>query len=329
MFEFKPKIDFLTMRIKKDKIHKTFYWICINSPVVFLDSIIWLDFKIEYDEYKWTHTFYNLYDLKNNKLAQICITDISNKKSDVYDKITFYWTFFNLYWLEYIYQIFDYFYLDYETSVFTRLDLCMDFNEYKVSDFKYKIEYLEKVKTFWTTWKSLEMNKEYKFRVYNKLLDILDKWLYKIEDNNGYSKYNDLLQGFELLTRLELQLNSRIIKDKLLTIKDVFDNEKMSKIFRNYYIQVFQTNLKKTRFEKIEKEKDLYTYQKYLDKIEHSKIMTSAYIKKLYLLEPNTFQKTLYWILDWLYKEDIAFNYDDYIYEFKRKQKLKRNKNKK
>lgn len=308
---FEPQIDFLTIRLNPWYFNKSFYWIVLNSPIHYLNEFIF----IEYDNFYWTHTYYNIFDVNRNKLAQICIINENNKKNDVYNKITFYWTFFNLYYYndnDFYDDIIKFFWIKFELNKITRIDLKQDFNNFNVFDFQYKIEYIEKVKTFGTSWKSLEMNKEYKFRVYNKLLDILDKWLYNIEDINGYKKYFDLLQWFKTLTRLELQINSRLIKIKNITLNDLQNTNKLSKIFTNYYISVFYTWLKKTRDN--QNKIDYKTQIKYFDKIYNSKTMAKAYIKKLYMLDPANFRKNMYEIFnETAILKDNSFIFENFI----------------
>ena len=286
-------LDFLTIRLKLDLINKTFFWINQNSCLLNLD---FYDYKIYFDTEFLTHNTYNLVDKNNNKLCQILIVNKNNKKSDLYNKITFYWTYFNLYWLDRILSVFNFFWIT-DLSIVTRIDYKIDFDNALVSDFCYKDKYIEKVKTFWTTWKSLEMNKRYKFRVYNKRLDILDKNLYNISDDKWYKKYYELLHNCDLLTRLELQLNSRYIKDKWYVLKDLLNFDIITNCFKNSYVSVFQTDLKKIR-DNTNKKTDDITLIKYEKKVENSKVNAKAYLKKLYFLQPDLFKKNLYEILD-------------------------------
>jgi hypothetical protein len=129
------------------------------------------------------------------------------------------------------------------------------------------------------------MDKRYTFRIYNKTLDILDKKLYKISDISGYKKYYNLLNKNELLTRLELQLNSKIIKEKKLSLSDILNDDlNNDKLFHNIFVNCFDTDAKKIRDNT--KKTDVLTQKSYKFKKDFNKTMLRAYLKNVYFLDP-------------------------------------------
>ena len=318
------KIDFLTIRLKTDLINKNFWSIVENSNYLDFSSYYnWLDFKIYLETSEKTFTSYILCDNNNNKLCQIFIVNNLNKRSDFYNKITFYWLFFNLYfynthiWQYLLNSIMSFFWIDNNNKI-TRFDLCYD--DYSSLDtYIFKDEYIEKVKTFGTTWKSLKQDKRYVFRAYNKSLDVLDKKLHTLINNFNQIPYYYVIKNINNdLIRLELQFNSKIIKEKNLKLFDIITNDNYikDKLFNNIYCECFYSDFDKIRDNNSIDNNNLKVKTKFDFKVDFNKTMLRAYLKNVYFLEPDKFRKNLFEMLSEL-NLDYAFLVDDYLIEKK------------
>lgn len=319
------KLDFLTIRLKKDLINIKFWSIVDNSNYLDLSTFYsWLDFKIYLENKENTYSSYIICDNNNNKIAQIIIVNNLNKRSDLYNKITFYWLFFNLYfyktsiWQYLLNSLLTFFGIN-NTNNITRFDLCFD--DYSSLDtYTFKDEYIEKVKTFGTTWKSLKIDKRYTFRVYNKSLDVLDKKLYWLINNFNDLPYYEIIQNKENdLIRLELQVNSKLIKEKNIKLFDIITNDNFSKdkIFNNLFIECFYSFEKKIR-DLNNNNSNKKLLQKFESKVDLNKKMLKAYLKNVYFLEPDKFRKNLFEMISELNLE-YSFLIDDLILEKKQK----------
>ena len=285
---YKIKLDYLVIRLNKNKINSKFWGIVENSPS-FETSFNWIDLKIEFDLFQWWFTSYNIVDLQNNKLAQIIITNDKNKRYDIYDKITIYWTYFNLYY-EFFTNIFNFFWIT-NNSFVTRFDLCFDLPVNHIY-YNFKEELIEKVKTYWSTWKCYKNDKRYEVRIYDKLLDINDKKLYKIVDNFWNRPYFDLLNSFEYTTRFELQVNSKLIKEKKYLLWDVLKKDIHYKMLNNYFSICFDNFWFKIR--EFKNKENLLVKQKFDDSYERNRKMSIAYLKNMYFQKPDEFEKEIH-----------------------------------
>ena len=326
------KIDFLSIRLKTDLINKNFWSIVENSNYLDFSSYYnWLEFKIYLETNEKTFNTYILCDNNNNKLCQIFIVNNLNKRSDFYNKITFYWLFFNLYfynthiWQYLLNSIMSFFWIDNNNKI-TRFDLCYD--DYSSLDtYIFKCEYIEKVKTFGTTWKSLKQDKRYVFRVYNKSLDVLDKKLHTLINNFNQIPYYHVIKNINNdLIRLELQFNSKLIKEKNLKLFDIITNDNYikDKLFNNLYSECFYSDLNKIRDNNSIDDtinNTLKVKTKFDFKVDFNKTMLRAYLKNVYFLEPDKFRKNLFDMLSEL-NLDYAFLVDDYLIEKNNKKDL-------
>lgn len=183
-----------------------------------------------------------------------------------------------------------------------RFDICIDIN----IDINIILKEFTVLKTWKEYKKSWEIetryiwdsnkyrNKRQVIRVYNKILDIVEKHKHKL-----YKKY--LVEDF--VTRVELEIRSELAKN--LPIQDIFDNEKLTCIFRNY--------LKKhTKIFDNENAKNISLYQKPLKKITAEQYQSTYYRnqrRKIFVWHAKSVYEMWYCpvrvlLWEWLIKDD-------------------------
>lgn len=292
------KLDYLVVRIDKNLIDSRFFWCVENSPILKTIDIFWLDTYIFFEQDYNTHKIFYIKDKKWNSLCQIMIVnDLLNKRQDFYDKITFYWTFFNLYeFYENIFvsNVLAFFWCS-DNSRITRFDLKTDINIIPY----FKKDYLQKIKTQNQTWfcysnKTKNSKSTFEFRIYDKKLDILDKELYKIEDNFWGFPYKEEFDKNDILRRIEIQYNSKKIKEKNIKLKDLFDYDFLYNEMQNYTFQFLKNSwITKKIYHKIWDKKEKISFQKKENILNHTQIMLEAYIEKMYFLDFNRLEKII------------------------------------
>ena len=322
-------LDFLTIKLDKTKISSRF-WACVeNSPIIDSTFLFWFPSYISFDMDYHTHRIYYGYDNAWNKLFQIMIVSNLNKRSDFYDKITFYWIFFNFYksiFYDVVVKIF-WFYWITELSQVTRFDIKNDINyiPYLKNEY-YSNNNTKKQGNTWlcysNKWKNTSAT--YEFRIYDKKLHIIQE-LYKFKDNDWNYLYKDLLLNDSPLWRIEVQYNSKKIKEKKIKLSHLFDLDFLHQELLNYSFQFLKNSWEtwKIYFKSWDKKNDIST-QKLSDVIYHSKTMIASYIEKLSILSYEDLLDVVlkapwlswdYWfkdfkILKWLYikKEEDYLN---------------------
>lgn len=284
------KYDFLTVRLDKKNIPDWIRWIVENSNLYNFDHWFTCILDIKNNLY----STYDIIDMNNNKLCQVMITTEKNKRFDFFDKITIYWTFFNLYYdyLEYILWEFN---LDNKSDI-TRVDIRIDTDKIGVMWFKFndKIPDSHIFKNWNKTYNYIvrraDQWKRYKLRIYNKILDIIDKKLYMIKNNDDDEVYKDYISWFKnndeqwILTRIELQLNSKYIKEDYLKLWDIYNIEKMKKIFYNIYqINLWDWTIKRSKktLDRINIEQQEKDNKRRVDVVNHTTSMGKSYNNKI------------------------------------------------
>lgn len=284
-------LDFLVIRLDKQKISCKFFSCVENSPLYDTTDLFWFSSKLEFDFDYNTHRIYFISDLSWNKIAQIMIVNNEiNTKSDYYDKITFYWTFFNLYYFNYdiiLNNIFWFLWIT-KNNRLTRFDIKndVDFIPY------FKNEYYnnQNTKKHWNTYfcysnKTKSSSATYEFRIYDKKLDIIEN-LYDKKDNNWNYIYKEKYNNNKIIYRIEVQYNSKKIKEKWITLENIFNLDFLHKELENYCFQFLKnTWITKKFYFKNWDTKEKISIQKEKDIIKHTSDMLKIYIDKLHLYD--------------------------------------------
>lgn len=288
------KCDFLTIRLEEKQISKL-NWLCENSQLLYIRE----NLKVEFVEDRWSYNLYRMIDRNNNSICQFIKVNEKNKRFDIYNKISFSGLFWNLGMEKYFEEICNFFELTDKNKI-TRLDLKVDTNKFEVWELKFKDKYKEHRKPHWTqydriiVWQDKEWKwKRYTFRIYNKNLDIFDKKLYNIKNEEWVKVFDEILKKFETDTRFEIEFNWKLLKEKWYKLWDFREQDRNKNMFRNLCIQCLELNwdFKKTRIKNIEKEEDLFTQYKYNKRIENCKTMINSYSKSLKDLHPVEYLK--------------------------------------
>ena len=280
-------LDFLVIRLNKKQIDSRFFSCVENSPILPTLDLFWIDSRIEFEEDYHTHKIYYIFDSKNNKLAQIMLVSELNKRSDFYDKITFYWVFWNFYLNDsyskknILSNIFWFFGLE-DTSPVTRFDIKNDVSFVP----RFKPLYLQATQTRsqWTTWfcysnKYKTTSASYEFRIYDKRLDVVQN-LQSIQHNNWTFPYKELLRK-KLLWRIEIQYNSKKIKEKKITLYNLFDDDFLHQELTNYCIQFLDEFSWSKKYIKQDKTKQKISFKKNEISLKHTSDMFEVYLEKL------------------------------------------------
>lgn len=285
-------LDWLTIRLNSEKINPRFFSAVAKSPIRPF-SASWLDLHFYFDEFYWTHTIYYIADKRGNKLAQIMLTTALNKRSDYYDKISFYGVFFNLYinrdefhWQYVFKNIFDFFGITANSSI-TRADIKTDVTFIPHFCDEYLVH--SKLKRHWFTWFSYsdvsnKTSASYKFRIYDKRLDIVDNELYNVWTNFDDRPYLDMLSA-PVLWRIELELNSRSIKEKKITLTDLFNQSFLYDQINNFSIRFLDEFSGSTKYIKRDSIVSDISHKRQEVKYAHTVIMADSYIEKLAWLD--------------------------------------------
>jgi hypothetical protein len=285
----KRHLDFLKIKLQYFNNLDILDWLVDNSNIRYINQSM----SIQFDKVEKDYKTYFITDSKNNKLWLITIVDDKNKRFDFYNNITFYWTFFNLYSNSYIFDIFQLFNLNNKNAIM-RVDIAEDhYNNYSVKSIIYKDSVASSVRshhTYWIeSWKNLQKWEEYDLKVYNKRLDILDKKLKYIQNNDWNFIYKDMYDKYKTITRIELKLKRDFIKKRWIYLHNIF---KLDTIFDNLCARNFKdfwtfkrNNLNKSpTIEDISYifNLDISTNTKDEKSIKHTNIMMRSYIEKLY-----------------------------------------------
>lgn len=128
-------------------------------------------------------------DLSENDLLVVTkmnkdYIDKQRLNSKIYNKITFYGLYFALYNYDYFDEILEFVALDKKTAVPTRFDVNADIYGISPDTLEFKTQFKKKVRMRGEdiTWRLIDMER-YVFRQYDKLLDIKDKKLFKLQNN--------------------------------------------------------------------------------------------------------------------------------------------------
>lgn len=308
------KLDFLTIRLHKEKINSQVWGLVDNSNEYYFDN--WY-LKLVLDTHNNKYSFYNLYDKNLNLIWQLCITTPLNTDSKLYNKLVLYWTFFNFFYEDFYKDIFDFFWVTLESKI-TRFDLKIDIPWLPISKIPFKNQKITKFveKSWLITWRSKEVLQRYKFRVYDKKLDILDNNFQTKMSVWGNFPYNEVLLENKNtpLTRLELQINSKYIKTNKWTLWNVFNKQILYKVFNNLLSENLVWYGKKIRFSKEDlNEADNISVISYNQKLKITNARAHSYLKKLFLLDHKNFKRNLYKIL-YDIAPSYAFEVSDDIY---------------
>lgn len=173
------------------------------------------------------------------------------------DYVCFYSTSFKILWYENIFALLK----NFELKHIRRFDICLDLTlniEELLKFFKepwtsktYKKSWKIETKYFWEIKNSL--NKREIIRIYNKLKDLVEKKKLKL--------YKDYL-NFPEITRIELEIRQELAKN--IDFLEIFDNEKIFSIFKNYiwkYSKIFE-NLWTEKISLYKKKVNFETFQK-------------------------------------------------------------------
>lgn len=301
------QIDFLTLRLNKNNINSLFWGLVDNSNYIDTTNLFWIGSKLNFDALNDNYRLYSILDNQNNKLASIMIINQDKEKnaSYLYDNITFYGDYFNLYgdFLDVsLYNIFSFFGVNENTKI-TRIDIKQDVPY--VPFFYDKFLKSNKMTSVGESYKnyrakySWQNKADYELRIYDKLLDVLDKNKNNICDNFWNFPYNEMLKNLDILYRVEFQINARYIKKYNYIMSDIFKKDWINYDFlKNIFIRKCSHFLTKNTMGGVVipgalKKYIRHTKIAYNRQIEHTKTMFEAYWRKLFYLDKEKVKNSI------------------------------------
>jgi len=281
----------MVVRLNLSQIDKRLFSRVENAPVLPTTDIFGFESRLEFDLDYWTHKIYYIYDNKNNKIAQIMLVSSLNKRMDYYNKISFYWLFFNLYSSDSFHfkfllsNIFHFFWIS-ELSPLTRFDIKKDVDYIP----RFSPSYLNNKNTRSQGWTWFCYSNKYKntsasfeFRIYDKRLDIVDNLL-TIQDNSWFFYYKDLLKK-RIIWRIEIQYNSKKIKEKGITLSHLFDDDFLETEFNNYSLMFLDWSSGSKKYLKSDKKLSKKSFKRSSIFLKHTEQMFDIYLEKLLFLD--------------------------------------------
>lgn len=319
-------LDYLVVRLVPSKIDSRLFSLVENSPYLDTTEIFWFKSYLWFDWNYTTHRIYYIYDWKNNKVAQIMIVTPENKRSDFYDKISFYGLFFNFYlnddfsFTHILGNIFGFFSID-DNSPLTRFDIKTDVDF--IPRFNWIYLNSRNTKQQGWTWfcysnKYKNTSASYEFRIYDKRLDIVDN-LFRIEHNDGTFPYNEIRIKKSLLRRIEIQYNSKKIKEKWISLYALFDREFLYSELNNYCIQFLDSFSGSKKYYKSDKKLQKKSFKREVVSYKHTVDMFKIYLEKLKFLDRTELLKIIKsktTLLSEVWYNDLV-NHESIIYSLK------------
>jgi len=289
-------LDYIELNISSENTFYFFNSFVDNSPFRFLKDytftlIPWKDksISISYKDIKVASLFENKFNQWKNWLY-----------------LTFYWTYFNFDYSD-IVKITDLldiigFKYNYHSLVPYRFDYCIDIKDIEVDSIFNSLD-LQKIKqkniwsrinthTWKITWFIINYD-DYSVRVYNKKLDIKDKWL-----DSKSSIYKEYLNYWWYITRIEIVLKRKNIKKYIFkSYNDInlYWQNRLMWFFNKYLYTNFPIFTQNLEDNKIDIEKNIkkeYEFNKnmflsYYEKLKNSKLW-NEFLKKKFILEFNS-----------------------------------------
>ncbi len=285
-------IDYLEIKLFWQDIRDKLIGICENS----LKRIV----KTDYDKYtiqfrakfsEWLYIIYDIYieQIIEDKIKDVMVWSINWIKNTNLSKnwvfLTFSWEFWNEYsllnfmdfidWIKYNYNKYMWaiYRLDYKIDVF---NVTVDETYSMIDKTKFNVKNIpcrRDLESNELTYYTLNFCEDL-IRIYNKKLDIFDKW--------KQEKYQDIIKYDWPVTRIEVQLSRKKFARKL--IKDIFDlfeygeSALIKKMKKYYKYEIFkdeklkQINFDITKNIILRKEREVLNF---------NKIMYNSYLKKL------------------------------------------------